>query len=246
MMMPSSRTAARPLLAAAVLAAAVAGLSACAPLVVGGAAATTAVVATDRRSSGTQLDDQNATFRAENQISQKLGEGARVNAMVYNGQMLLTGDVPTEAAKAEAGTIAQGVQKVRSVSNQLTVGPAASFTTRSNDTWITSKVKTALINTKFVPSGTIAVTTDKGAVYLMGKVTQAESEYAANAAADVGGVTKVVKLFEIISRDEAIRLSGSGSSKDGKAPIESTGGTQAPTENAAPAGDSGVQAMPIK
>ncbi|OZI47823.1 phospholipid-binding protein [Bordetella genomosp. 5] len=246
-MMPSSRTAVRPLLAAAVLAAAVAGLSACAPLVVGGAAATTAVVATDRRSSGTQLDDQNATFRAETQISQKLGEGARVNAMVYNGQMLLTGDVPTDAARAEAGTIAQGVQKVRSVSNQLTVGPAASFTTRSNDTWITSKVKTALINTKFVPSGTIAVTTDKGVVYLMGKVTQAESEYAANAAADVGGVTKVVKLFEIISRDEAIRLSGSGSSKDGKAPIESTtGGTPAPTENAAPAGDSGVQAMPIK
>ncbi|MDQ8032720.1 phospholipid-binding protein [Bordetella genomosp. 1] len=245
-MMPSSRTAVRPLLAAAVLAAAVAGLSACAPIIVGGAAATTAVVVTDRRSSGTQLDDQNATFRAETDIAKKLGDSARVNAMVYNGQMLLTGDVPSEAAKAEAGTIAQGVQKVRSVSNQLTVGPAASFTTRSNDTWITSKVKTALLNTKFVPSGTITTTTDKGVVYLMGKVTQAESDYAANAAADVGGVLKVVKLFEIISREEAIRLSGSGSSKDGKAPIESTGGTAAPTENAAPAGDSGVQVMPIK
>ena len=166
-------------------------------------------------------------FKAQHQISQKLGETARVNAMAYGGILLLTGDVPTDEAKNQATAMARGVENVKQVVNQLTVGPIASLGVRSNDTWLTSKVKTALINTKYVPSGTIAVTTDHSVVYLMGKLTQAEGDYAANAAADVGGVAKVVKLFETISREEAVRLSGSGSkssqsgsSADAKAPIE--------------------------
>ena len=244
MMMPKARRAARPLILAAALAATAASLSACVPLVVGGAAAGTAVVATDRRSSGVQLDDQNITFRVESQISQKLGNNARVNALVYNGQVLLTGDVPTEADRTQATAIAQGVDKVKSVSNQLTIGPAAAFSTRSNDTWLTSKVRTALVNAQYVPSRTIAVTTDKGVVYLMGMVTQSEGDYAANAASSVGGITKVVKLFEIISREEAVRLSGSN---DGKAaPIESGASS---SQGAAPAGggsDGGIELMPIK
>ncbi|KOF53782.1 MULTISPECIES: BON domain-containing protein [unclassified Achromobacter] len=246
-MIPDARTAVRPLLMAALLASAGLSLSACAPLVVGGAAATTAVVVTDRRTSGVQLEDQNIAFKAESQISQKLGETARVNAMAYAGRLLLTGDVPSEAAKSQATAIAQGIENVKEVINQLNVGPIASFGARSNDTWLTSKVKTALLNTKYVPSGTIAVTTDHGVVYLMGKVTQTESEYAANAAAEVGGVAKVVKLFEIISREEAIRLSntsGSQSSQSGasdtRAPVENGAGAQD-----APAGG-GVEVMPIK
>lgn len=247
MMMPKARRAARPLILAAALAATAASLSACVPLVVGGAAAGTAVVATDRRSSGTQLDDQNITFRVESQISQKLGSNARVNAMVYNGQVLLTGDVPTEADRAQATTIAQGVDKVKNVSNQLTVGPAAAFSTRSNDTWLTSKVRTALVNAQYVPSRTISVTTDKGVVYLMGMVTQSEGDYAANAASGVGGITKVVKLFDIISREEAVRLSGNSNGK--AAPIESGASS---TQGAAPGGagsggsDGGIELMPIK
>ena len=147
--------------------------------------------------------------------------------MAYGGILLLTGDVPTDEAKNQATAMARGVENVKQVVNQLTVGPIASLGVRSNDTWLTSKVKTALINTKYVPSGTIAVTTDHSVVYLMGKLTQAEGDYAANAAADVGGVAKVVKLFETISREEAVRLSSSGSkssqsgsSADAKAPIE--------------------------
>ncbi len=248
MMMPKARRAARPLILAAALAATAASLSACVPLVVGGAAAGTAVVATDRRSSGTQLDDQNITFRVESQISQKLGSNARVNAMVYNGQVLLTGDVPTEADRAQATAIAQGVDKVKNVSNQLTVGPAAAFSTRSNDTWLTSKVRTALVNAQYVPSRTISVTTDKGVVYLMGMVTQSEGDYAANAASSVGGITKVVKLFDIISREEAVRLSGNNNGK--AAPIESGASTATP-QGAAPAAagggsDGGIELMPIK
>lgn len=246
-MISDVRTAARPLMLAAALSTAALSLSACAPLIVGGAAATTAVVVTDRRTSGIQLEDQNMAFKAQSQISQKLGETARVNAMAYGGHLLLTGDVPTEAAKSQATSIAQGVENVKQVINQLNVGPIASFGTRSNDTWLTSKVKTALLNTKYVPSGTIAVTTDRSVVYLMGKVTQAEGEYAANATADVGGVAKVVKLFETISREEAIRLSNSGSSSntstETKAPIESGAGA---ASDSASGTSSGVEAMPIK
>lgn len=244
-MISDVRTAVRPLMLAAALSTAALSLSACAPLIVGGAAATTAVVVTDRRTSGIQLEDQNMAFKAQSQISQKLGDTARVNAMAYGGHLLLTGDVPTEEAKNQATAIAQGVENVKQVINQLNVGPIASFSTRSNDTWLTSKVKTALLNTKYVPSGTIAVTTDHSVVYLMGKVTQAEGEYAATA--DVGGVAKVVKLFETISREEAIRLSNTGSksntSTETKAPIES--GAGAASDNAAGT-SSGVEAMPIK
>lgn len=247
-MISDVRTAVRPLMLAAALSTAALSLSACAPLIVGGAAATTAVVVTDRRTSGIQLEDQNMAFKAQNQISQKLGDTARVNAMAYGGHLLLTGDVPTEEAKAQATAIAQSVENVKQVINQLNVGPIASFGTRSNDTWLTSKVKTALINTKYVPSGTIALTTDHSVVYLMGKVTQAEGDYAANATADVGGVAKVVKLFETISREEAIRLSNSSTknnSTETKAPIESGAGA-APSDNAAAGTSSGVEAMPIK
>ena len=246
-MISDVRTAVRPLMLAAALSTAALSLTACAPLIVGGAAATTAVVVTDRRTSGIQLEDQNMAFKAQSQISQKLGDTARVNAMAYGGHLLLTGDVPTEEAKNQATAIAQGVENVKQVINQLNVGPIASFSTRSNDTWLTSKVKTALLNTKYVPSGTIAVTTDHSVVYLMGKVTQAEGEYAANATADVGGVAKVVKLFETISREEAIRLSNTGSksntSTETKAPIES--GAGAASDNAAGTSN-GVEAMPIK
>ncbi|CAB3875267.1 BON domain-containing protein [Achromobacter deleyi] len=248
-MIPDVRTAARPLLLAAALSGAVLSLSACAPLIVGGAAATTAVVVTDRRTSGIQLEDQNMAFKAQSQISQKLGDTARVNAMAYGGHLLLTGDVPTEEAKSQATAIAQGIENVKQVVNQLNVGPIASFGVRSNDTWLTSKVKTALINTKYVPSGTIALTTDHSVVYLMGKLTQAEGDYAANAAADVGGVAKVVKLFETISREEAIRLSNSSKSNstETKAPIENSSGAASSSGSApAPSGGSAVEAMPIK
>jgi osmotically-inducible protein OsmY len=232
------------------LAAATVSLSACAPVVVGGAAAGTAVVVTDRRTSGVQLEDQNISFKVERAMSQKFGDTARISANAYNGQVLLTGDAPSEAVKDQATGLARGVESVKTVVNQITVTPLSPFSSRSNDTWITSKVRSELLNTKFVPSGSISITTDKGVVYLQGKVTQAEGEYAANATAGVGGVTKVVKLFDIISRDEAVRLSGSNAST----PASSTSATpaQAPIEtggaatDGSSAGSSGVQAIPIK
>ncbi|WP_440898634.1 BON domain-containing protein [Bordetella genomosp. 4] len=238
---------ARPLLLAAMIATAAVSLSACAPLIVGGAAATTAVVITDRRTSGAQLEDKNIEFKAEKQIGDKLGDSARVNALSYNNVLLLTGDVPSAEAKAQATSIAQSIQHVKKVVNQLNIGPAAPFSTRSNDTWLTSKVKTQLINTKYVPSATIDITTDRGVVYMMGLVTEAEGDYAANAASTVSGVTKVVKIFETISREEALRLSGQSNAKSSNTSSSGTSSqTNAPIESGSGNTGGGVELMPIK
>lgn len=238
---------ARPLLLSAVLATAAVSLSACAPLIVGGAAATTAVVITDRRTSGAQLEDKNIEFKVERQISDKLGNTSRVNALSYNNVVLLTGDVPNAQAKAEATAIAQSVQHVKKVVNQINIGPVASFGTRSNDTWLTSKVKAKLLETKYVPSATIDVTTDQGVVYLMGLVTEAEGNYAAAAASQVGGVKKVVKIFETISREEALRLSGKDNAASGNTPAASgSSPSSTPTETGATSTGSGVELMPIQ
>lgn len=235
-----------------VLVAASLSLSACAPFVLGGAAAGTAVVVTDRRTSGVQLEDQNISLKVERAMSQKFGDTARINANSYQGQVLLTGDAPSDAVKEQATGVARGVESVKTVINQITVGPLATFSARSNDTWLTSKVRSELLNTKFVPSGTISITTDHGVVYLQGKVTQVEGEYAANAAAGLSGVTKVVKLFDVISRDEAVRLSGSYSDPMGGA-ASSKSPASAPIESGTPSdggadssGSSAVQAIPIK
>jgi osmotically-inducible protein OsmY len=242
----------RPLLFTVALMAAGASLTGCIPLVIGGAAAGTAVVVTDRRSSGSQIDDQSIEFKIESEMGKKFGDTARINASSYEGQVLLVGDVPNDAAKEQATGIARGVLKVKSVVNQLNIGPVQPFSANSNDTWLTSKVRSALLNARYVPSGSIAVTTDHSVVYLQGKVTELEGQYAATAAAEVGGIAKVVKLFDTISREDAIRLSngaGNDSSKSGApveqkaAPIESGG---APGTGGSIDGGSAVQAMPIK
>lgn len=244
-MIHDTKKIARPLVLAALIATAAGSLSACAPLIVGGAAATTAVVVTDRRTSGAQLEDQNIEFKAERDISAKLGDAARVNAMSYNNVVLLTGDVPNAEAKNQATALAQNVQHVKKVVNQLNIGPVASFGIRSSDTWLTSKVKTKLLNTEYVPSATIDVTTDHAVVYLMGLVTEAEGNNAATAASGVSGVAKVVKIFEFISREEALRLSGTSSS-DPKGSSSSSTQTNAPIESGGDSSSGGVEVMPIQ
>ena len=227
---------ARPLLLAAMIATSVVSLSACAPLIVGGAAATTAVVITDRRTSGAQLEDKNIAFKAEKQIGDKLGDTARVNALSYNNVVLLTGDVPSAEAKAQATAIAQSIEHVKKVVNQLNIGPVASFSTRSNDTWLTSKVKAQLVRTEQIPSRTIKITTERGVVYLMGKVTDAEGQRAATVASGVEGVNKVVKLFQIVTPASIAAESGQPAATDAST-------TPAPDQ---PTADEGVQAMPVK
>ena len=174
-------------------------LAGCGAVIVGGAAATTAMVATDRRTAGEQLEDKTIELKAASEMTGTFGDRARVNATSFAGVVLLTGDVPTQQDKAQAERVAAGIEKVRKVINELRVGENTPLSVRTNDTWLTSKVRTALINTKEVPSLTIVVTTERGVVYLLGRVTEAEGQRAAKAAAMVTGVNKVVKLFEIVS-----------------------------------------------
>lgn len=195
-------------------------LAGCGALVVGGAAATTAVVATDRRTTGEQVEDQAIELKAGAEMRRLFPEDkARVNTISYAGLLLLTGDVPTEQDKQKAGTAAEGVEKVKKVINQLRVGDITPISVRTNDTWITSKVKTALINTKEVPSRTINVSTERGIVYLMGKVTAQESERAGKAAAGVTGVNKVVKLFQIVTPESIAAEASPAPVDDAGAPV---------------------------
>ena len=194
------RTAA--LLAAATLLGA--AISGCAPLIIGGAAGTV-LVATDRRTAGTQLEDETIELRAKSNVRDQLGTRVRVDVNSYNRMVLLTGEVASAADKQAVERIASGVQNVRSVVNELAVLSTPSLWDRSNDVLITGKVKAAFID-KNVPVTAVKVTTERSVVYLMGRVTAKESELATDAARSVSGVQRVVRMFEIISQQELDRL----------------------------------------
>lgn len=221
-------------------------LSGCGALVVGGAAAGTAVVATDRRTAGEQVEDKAIEMKIGSEMRRIFADKpdqVRVSAESYAGQVLLVGDVPTQQDKDKAGTAAQGVEKVKKVFNELRVGSVTPLSVRSNDTWLTTKVTSALIETKDVPSRTIVVTTERGIVYLQGKVTDTEGQLAAKAAAGVNGVNKVVKLFQIVPRESLVTPPAPVESKDSpsaQAPVESSSGATVES------GSGAVETMPIK
>lgn len=180
-------------------------LSGCAaPIIIGGAAAT-ALVVTDRRSAGDQVDDKAINVKVDIEASKLLGDRlGRVSGSSYAGQVLLVGDVPSEADSQRIAATVKQIDKVKDVINRLRVAPVTELSVRTNDSWITTKVTTALINTKGVPSRTISVTTERGVVYLQGFVTKTEGDLAARAASTVPGVAEVVKLFEYVSGEKGL------------------------------------------
>lgn len=199
----------RSLAAALAAASFVVALPACAPLIVGGAAVSTAMVATDRRSAGAIVEDQTIETRVSYELSQKLtAEGTHISTTSYEGRVLLSGEVPTEALKEQAGRIAAAVVNVKSVYNELAVMPASSLGTRTNDTVVLSKVRAAFIDNGEISTNTIKVVVDRGNVYLMGIVTEREANAAATAAARVGGVASVVRLFQVEPAAEIRRRMG--------------------------------------
>ncbi|GAA5090264.1 BON domain-containing protein [Paenalcaligenes hermetiae] len=180
-------------------------LSGCAPLVVGGAAATTAMVATDRRTAGEQVDDKTIGVKIAAEVREILGERpGRVNSTSYGGQVLLVGDVPSAADSQKIENTVKQIDSVKQVINRLRIGPVTELSVRTNDSWITTKATTALVNAQDVPSRTISVTTERGVVYLQGRVTHAEGDRAARAVATVAGVQQVVKLFEYVSAEKIL------------------------------------------
>ncbi len=181
-------------------------LSACVPLVVGGGMVAGTLVAVDRRTAGTQVEDESIEVKAANRIRDTLGDKARINVTSYNRQVLLTGEVGNETDKQAMTRLAESVDNVRGVVNEVAVAPfTATLSQRSADTFITGKVRASLMDAKDIQASAIKVTTENKVVYLMGIVTPREAKRAAEIARGVNDVTKVVRVFEVVSEDDLAR-----------------------------------------
>lgn len=180
-------------------------LQGCVEMAVVGAGAT-AFALDDRRSAGAQTEDKEIDLRGEARINERLGDKVHINVTSYNRMLLLTGEVPTEAIKADVEKIASGVPNVKSISNELAIAGPSGFGGRGNDSYITSKVKARFVDANKFAANHVKVVTEAGVVFLLGLVTQAEANSAVDIARTTGGVQKVVRVFEIISPEQARTL----------------------------------------
>ena len=181
-------------------------LTACVPLVIGGAVAGGTLVATDRRTSGTQLEDEGIELRTSARIRSNVGDRVHVNVTSYNRQVLLTGEVPSAQDQQMVEQIAARVENVNSVVNELAVMGMTSLSQRSNDVLVSGRIKAALLDSPDLFLNAFKVVTERGTAYLMGRVTQREADRATNVVRSTSGVLKVVRIFEVISEDELARI----------------------------------------
>ena len=177
---------------------AVAALQACAQALIVGGVAAGAVMASDRRQIEVMYADQLIEFDTGSRIDEALKGEGHVNVTSYNYTVLLTGEVPTAQAKAEAEKIAAGIAGVRTVVNELQIAGTSSAASRSNDTYITSKVKSNLLGNGKVKPTDVKIVTEASVVYLLGLVTREEADAATEAARGTAGVQKVVRVFEYV------------------------------------------------
>jgi len=191
-----------PFLARATVVALLASLcilaSGCVPLVIGAAVGGTALVATDRRSVGAQTDDEAIELKFAQSRSNRYGDAVHVNVTSYNGVVLLTGEAPDAATKAALAEMARTTDRVRRVHDEIVVRAPSPLSERTNDTYITSKVKARFVEQNRFSATHVKVVTERGVVYLMGLVRPDEADAAAQIAASTSGVARVVKLFEPI------------------------------------------------
>ena len=197
------KTLAVPLCAAVLLTASLAG---CVPLVIGGAVAGGTLVATDRRTSGAQLEDEGIELRGSNRLRTALGERGHINLTSYNRQVLLTGEVPSEQDKQLAEMTIAKVENVTSVVNELAVSGVSTLSQRSSDVLATGRVRAQLVDARDLFANSFKVVTERGTAYLMGRVTQREADRATSIARTTTGVLKVVRLFDLISEADLARL----------------------------------------
>jgi osmotically-inducible protein OsmY len=170
-------------------------LSACVPVVVGGAAAGGAM-ASDRRTSGIYVEDENIELKALKMIETNLGSTAHVNVTSYNRNVLLTGEVQSAEAKSKAETMIKTITNIRGITNEIVVGEKSTISSRSNDAYLTTKVKTQFVTENKFSANYVKVVTENNVVYLLGIVTKSEADAATEIASNTNGVRKVVKLFE--------------------------------------------------
>ena len=176
-------------------------LSACAPLILGGMAGTV-VVATDRRTSGIQLEDEEIEIRAGSRIRDMLGDRVHVNVNSFNLQVLVTGEVPSDRDRQAVFKIVSEVENVRKVLNELAIGPVSSYADRTHDVLLTSKVKAGIIDAKDLMVNTFKIVAEHGNIYLMGRVTTNEANRATEIARNVSGVNQVVRVFQLLTDEE--------------------------------------------
>jgi osmotically-inducible protein OsmY len=207
-------------------------LAGCAPLILGGAAVGT-LMATDRRTSGAQIDDEAIELSAAVRIREALGDQVHINVTSYNRQVLLTGEVPSEAARARAGQIAGNVDNVRGVVNELAALAPTTVAQRSADLLVTGKVRASFVDASDLQVNAFKVVTERGVVYLMGRVTPREAERATSIARTISGVQKVVRMFEPLDAEDLRQ-----------APAAAPAASVAPAAPAQPAG--GAVTTPIR
>jgi len=184
-------------------------LSSCAVVAVGGVAATATVMA-DRRTPGVQAIDKGIELEANSALGKKFGDNAHINVTSFNQKVLLTGEVKDADIKAEAGAYVKAMKNARSVYNELIIGPNSSYTSRANDSYLESKIKTQMVFTEKLPSNSMDIVAEGSSVYLMGILTQGEADLAKKIASNTNGVKDVYVFFDIISDAEKDRLEKQG------------------------------------
>jgi len=187
------------------LVAGVVSLSGCFPLIAGGAI-TGVMVAADRRTSGTVVEDNTIQIKARNRLDDNLGERVHINVTAYNRKLLLTGEVPSEQDKQLAEKVVSGVENVQGVYNELAVLGNSTFSQKSSDTLVTSRVKAAIIDAKDLMSNAVKITTDRGTVYVLGRVTPREANRFVEVIRAQDGVHRLVLLWEKISEEELANM----------------------------------------
>lgn len=164
------------------------------------------LAASDRRSLGVQTDDEAIELKAANRLSPDISKRSHINMTSYNRQVLLTGEVPDEATRARVADEIGRIENVQGVWNELAIAGNSSFGNRSNDTYITSKVKARFIDANQFAANRVKVVTEASVVFLLGIVTDREAKAAIQVARSTEGVRKVVNLLQIISDTEARRI----------------------------------------
>ena len=178
------------------------GLASCAaPLMFGGVIGG-AMVASDRRSTGIQVEDEGIEQRSATAIRENFGSKEHVSITSYNRQVLITGQVSNDTVRRQVESLIGRVENVRAVVNELTIGPASTAGDRASDALLVAKVKASMVDTEDVFANIFKVVGERGTIYLMGRVTQRESQRATDVVRGVSGVKRVVRVFEYITEDE--------------------------------------------
>ena len=190
-------------------------LTACFPLAVGGAVVG-GMVATDRRTTGTVVEDEGIELRSASRIRAAMGDRGHINVTSYNRQVLLTGEVPSVQDKQQVEQIVASVDNVRHIVNELAILGNSTLTQRSSDSLVTGRVRAGLIDASDLSANAFKITTERGTTYVMGRVTAREAKRATEVISGTTGVQRVVRILETISEEELARLQPSTASSGSK------------------------------